>query len=104
MNATHVRNPIGYFAALVVRIQRGDFTPELGVRVAEQRAAERQRQALIRDVACASSTAAHPAISALPQGIRSSLERMRRQALPALTGDERSGVLSSNSDPHEVSE
>jgi Helix-turn-helix domain len=104
MNTTHVRNPIGYCATLVVRIQRGDFTPELGVRVAEQRDAERQRQSLIRDEACAASTSVHPAASALPEGIRSSLERMRQKALSAPTGDERSGVLLSNSAPDEESE
>ena len=104
MNTTHVRNPIGYCATLVVRIQRGDFTPELGVRVAEQRDAERHRQALVRDAAYAASTAAHPAASALPEGIRSSLDRMRQKELSPLTGDERSGVLLSNSGPDEVSE
>ena len=104
MKTTHVRNPIGYCATLIVRIQRGDFTPELGIRVAEQRAGERQRQTAIRDAARASSSADDPAASALPEGIRSSLERMRLKALSALTGNQRSTVFPSHSAEHERSE
>jgi hypothetical protein len=97
MNTTQVRNPIGYCAALVERIECGQFTLELGVRVAEQRAAERRRQGVIRDVAGAASDAAPAAVSGLPEDIRSALERVRQKALSALTGDERSEVLSGTS-------
>jgi len=104
MDTTHVRNPMGYCATLIVRIQRGDFTPELGIRVAEQRALERPREAMIRDEARASSTAADPVVSTLPEAIRSSLERMRHKALSALTDDQPSAVFSSNSGEDERSE
>ena len=97
MKATHVRNPIGYCAALIERIERGEFTLELGVRVAEQRAAERQRQARIRDAAYASSMAANLEANTLPDDIRSALDRMRQKSLAAPTGDARSGFFASTS-------
>jgi hypothetical protein len=95
MNTTQVRNPIGYCAALIERIESGDFTSELGVRVAEQRAAERQRRARICNEAGAASDAAHVTATPLPEDIRAALDRMRQRSLSAPTGDQRSRVLSS---------
>lgn len=104
MNTTQIRNPIGYCATLVVRIQRGDFTPELGVRVAEERSAERQREAAIRGPACEASIAADAAASVLPDGIRSSLERIRRKAFPTSAPGDRSGARLNNSSAREGDE
>jgi hypothetical protein len=82
---------------LVARVQRGEFTQELGVRVTEQRHAELRREALICEHACAASTAAHAAASALPEAIRASFERARAKALSPPTGGDRNGVFSSMS-------
>jgi hypothetical protein len=95
MNTTQLRNPIGYCAALIARIESGQFTLELGGRVAEQRAAERRRQALIRDEAGVADAAAHAAATALPEDIRSALERMRQKALSLPASDESGGDLPS---------
>ncbi len=97
MSTTQVRNPIGYCVALIERIESGQFTLELGVRVAEQRAAERQRQARICDEVGAASDAAHVTATPLPEDIRSALDRMRQKSLSASAGDQRSGGLSSTS-------
>ena len=86
MNITHVRNPIGYCATLVERTQRGDFALELGVRVAEQRDAERRQEALLREHGAVSAQT-HTAGSALSERMRSSVERMRAKALSGHTDD-----------------
>ncbi len=72
-----ISNLVGYCAALVARVRSGQFQPELGIRIAEQRAQERLRVA--REIALASTNfdAGIVHSSPLPDALRASLERMR---------------------------
>ena len=45
MASKQIHNPIRYCAALVARLRRGRFQPELCLQVADRRAAEQQREA-----------------------------------------------------------
>lgn len=75
-----ITNPIRYCAALAERAKRGQFTPELGIRIAEIRSARLQQ--LERD--SAGSTVDPVALQAmllrLPEDLRISLERMKKRA------------------------
>src|SRR5215831_4275985 len=70
MKASQVRNPIGYCAALVGRLQRGEFQPELGIKVAQQRQAERQRQGQLQESPNAREVTGHEAKDGIPKSIR----------------------------------
>jgi hypothetical protein len=43
-----VFNPIRYCVAMIEKLKRGDFVPELGIPIAERRAAERLRDGVLR--------------------------------------------------------
>lgn len=77
MAIKQIHNPIRYCAALVERLRRGQFKPELCLKVADQRAAEEQREARqLRsaiDTAIARETRSH----GLPEEIRRQVDRMR---------------------------
>jgi hypothetical protein len=88
MSSTHVRNPIGYCAALAARVQRGEFQPELGIEVAKERQAERQRQAELRESPDAQEVTGHKGKDGVPEGIRTWLRRSRSSSrLPPTHGD-----------------
>jgi hypothetical protein len=80
MQLTSVNNPIRYCAALVGRLNRGVFTPELGLQVADKRLAESHREARLREPLAAAKAATHVQGSRPPELIRASLERMRARA------------------------
>jgi Helix-turn-helix domain len=80
MQITAVKNPIRYCAALVGRLSRGIFTPELGLQVADKRLAETRREARLPDPLGATKTATHVQGSRLPENLRASLERMRARS------------------------
>jgi hypothetical protein len=77
MSVTRVNNPIRYGVALVGRLKRGEFAPELGLAIAESRAAERRREALLQRPTATHPTSAEPKIGALPDDLRAVLERVR---------------------------
>jgi len=88
MQLTSVNNPIRYCAALVGRLNRGVFTPELGLQVADKRLAESHREARLREPLGAANTAANVQGSRLPENLRASLERIRARATSQSSNDE----------------
>jgi hypothetical protein len=91
MSATLVANPIRYCAALVQRLKVGEFNPELGVAVAERRAAHRQYEARLNRPPGASETATKEQLDHLPDEVRASLERMRPRRDEASINEEKTG-------------
>jgi len=93
MQITAVSNPIRYCAALVGRLNRGVFTPELGLQVADKRLEETRREARPREPLGAAKTATHVHGSRLPENIRASVERMRARSnfQPPISGRMSSG-------------
>jgi len=86
MKVDRVINPIRYCVALAKRIEGGRFTPELGIRIAERRAAERQYSDQKRAHATVGRAILEPTIERLPDDLRAPLERMRRRAHERLSG------------------
>lgn len=85
MQVGSVTNPIRYCATLVQRLKCARFTPELGIRIAEARAAERQRIDAQTGVARVDGQTVAKALQGLPEELRASLERIRaRTAARAL--------------------
>jgi hypothetical protein len=83
MRATEVRNPVGYCVALISRLRRGEFAPELGLAIAAERLAGRQQNASASTGPSASSMPpVDTAATALPPTIRASLERLRSKLEP----------------------
>jgi hypothetical protein len=95
MNSTHVRNPIGYCAALMRRFERGEFHAELGLQIAEERHAARQRKERRGEPIGAGQASANAVFVALPEAIRASLERMRRKSRSVRTECSQAGILPS---------
>jgi hypothetical protein len=93
MQITAVNNPIRYCAALVGRLSRGVFTPELGLQVAAKRVAETRGEAQLRAPLGAVKTAMNVQGSRLPENIRASLERMRARSdfQPPISGSMSTG-------------
>lgn len=87
MNATPVRNPIRYCAALIDRLQRGEFQPELGLEIAERRHAERRREVLLRADSGIADTTVRELAGRLPHDLRAPLERMRSRLTSAPADD-----------------
>jgi hypothetical protein len=79
MKIARVTNPIRYCAALVERINRGQFRPELGIRIAERRAAERQHREQRNARSNVDRAALDATMHRLPDDLRASLERMRKR-------------------------
>jgi hypothetical protein len=86
MTATRVANPIRYCAALVDRLRRGTFTLELGVSIAERRAAERQYQARLQQAPGGDRTTTDLHMARLSDELRASLERMRPRVAEGAIG------------------
>jgi len=79
MKIVRVTNPIRYCAALVERIKRGQFTPELGIRIAERRAAEHQYREQKNGRSNVDRATLEATMHRLPDDLRASLERMRKR-------------------------
>jgi hypothetical protein len=80
-----IANQILYFAALVQRVERRQFRAELGIQIAESRAArlryvERLNASSVVEPA---STGAPP--ECLPEDLRAPLERMRKRSVSTST-------------------
>jgi hypothetical protein len=97
MCVARITNPIRYCAALVERIKRGQFTPELGIRIAERRAAERQYSKQKRVHATVDRATLEATIDRLPEDLRASLDRMRRRAHQHISGVPSDGQADENS-------
>src|SRR5450755_693617 len=88
MQLTAVNNPIRYCAALVGRLHRGVFTPELGLQVAEKRLAETRREARLREPLGTAKAAVNVQGGRLPEALLAPLERMRVRAISRPPNDE----------------
>jgi hypothetical protein len=75
-----VRNPVGYVAELVRRATTGNFQRQLGMQIAERRAAEQQRRERLRDSRTAITSQAKESVARLPAELRASLEALRARA------------------------
>jgi hypothetical protein len=82
MASTTVRNPVGYCAALVASLKRGTFRLELGLVIAERRAAQRHREDLLSEHSAASESAEIAPPKGIPQSVRAMLDRFRRPPPP----------------------
>jgi hypothetical protein len=92
MASEHVRNPIRYCAALVGRLRRGEFRLELGIEIADRRAAERQRQARLCDGAAIVGKAQYESVKSLPEALRLPVERMRARSASLQSRDSSSNI------------
>jgi hypothetical protein len=79
MKIARITNPIRYCAALVQRIKRGQFTPELGIRIAERRAAEHQYREQKNARSNVDRATLESTMHRLPDDLRASLDRMRKR-------------------------
>ena len=86
MKVDRITNPIRYCVALAKRFERGQFTPALGIRIAEKRAAEGQYSEQKRVQATVDRSTLEATIERLPDDLRASLERMRRRAHEHISG------------------
>jgi hypothetical protein len=80
MEATGVRNAVGYCARLVERLKRGEFQLEAGIAVARKRQADLRDECTQSECGTATHMSADPALDRLPESMRLSLERMRRRS------------------------
>jgi hypothetical protein len=72
-----INNPIRYCAALIERAKCGQFKPELGIRIAEARAARLQYAEREATRTGADPALVEASLRRLPNKLRASLERMR---------------------------
>ena len=72
-----VHNPIRYYVALVDKHKRGLFTPELGLPIAERRAAERLRLEVLQARWTTPEATASVSGRAIPPNARAMLDRFR---------------------------
>jgi hypothetical protein len=77
MNTTQVRNPISYCAALISRLERGEFTVELGLQVAAARRAENHRDKRVDEPPDDAMDAVNHQLRQLPETLSVPLKRMR---------------------------
>ena len=82
MASTAVRNPVGYCAALVERLKRGTFRLELGLAIAEGRAAQRRHEDRLSERNRASQSAEIPLPKEIPASVRAMFDRTRRPPHP----------------------
>ena len=77
MRVGEINNPIRYCAALIERAKCGQFKPELGIWIAEARAARLQYAEREATRTSADPTLVEASLRRLPNKLRASLERMR---------------------------
>jgi hypothetical protein len=77
MAMTEVRNPVGYGASLVKRAKRGTFQRQVGLKIAERRAANQRHEARLRDNRTPANLPAEESLARLPKELREPLEAIR---------------------------
>lgn len=86
-----VHNPIRYFSALIDRLKQGKFVPELGIRIAERRAADRLREQVLRARWTAQEGTPDASNRVIPPNAQAVLDRLRGRpvaAQPELDSDD----------------
>ncbi len=86
-----VHNPIRYCVALVDKHKRGLFTPELGLPIAERRAAERLRQDVLQAQWTTPQATASVSGRAIPPNAQAMLDRFRGRSSPQLSDRDSDG-------------
>lgn len=79
-----VHNPIRYCVALVEKHKRGQFVPELGLPIADRRAAERLREEVLRARWTMLEVTANASNRAIPPNARAALDRLRGRSVSEL--------------------
>ena len=87
MAMTEVRNPVGYGVALVRRARAGKFQRQVGLKIAERRAADRRHEARLRDSRTVAKLCANESLARLPKELREPLEAIRASVMVRLSGD-----------------
>ena len=84
MAIAQVNNPIGYCAALIESMQRGEFSPELALQVGDARQAEAARRAELARIKQSLVIESRSEPREIPIQFREAFERLRRRssALP----------------------
>lgn len=86
-----VHNPIRYCLALIDRLKQGKFVPELGIRIAERRAADQLREQVLRARWTTPEGAPDASDRTIPPNAQAVLDRLRGRsvgALPELDSDD----------------
>jgi hypothetical protein len=78
---SQVKNPVRYCSILIQRMQRGEFSPELGLNVAEARQAEVKRQAALTQAVQISAIESLSQPSELTGELRDAVNRARALAV-----------------------
>jgi len=72
-----VHNPIRYCVALVEKFKQGQFRPELGLPIADRRAAERVREHVLRSRWTAPEATPDGSNKAIPPTARAAMDQLR---------------------------
>jgi hypothetical protein len=88
-----IANPIRYCAALVQRVEQRQFRPELGIQVAESRAARLRYVERLNGSPTVDPTSTGARSECLPDDLRAPIERMRKRIIKAATDVQSGGRL-----------
>jgi hypothetical protein len=80
-----VHNPIRYGVVLIEKLRRGEFRPEVGLPVAERRAADRLREQVLRGPWTTPDATSNPSTRAIPPIARAVMDRLRGQPVSVQT-------------------
>jgi hypothetical protein len=76
MAIAQVKNPLRYSATLIARMRRGEFLPELGLKVGEMRQTEVARRAEVLRIETISASGSRPELREIPIEFRETMERI----------------------------
>ena len=76
MAIAQVKNPLRYCATLIARMQRGEFLPELGLKVGDARQAEAGHRAEVVRIETISASGSRPELREIPIEFRETMERI----------------------------
>jgi hypothetical protein len=76
MVIAQVKNPLRYCATLIERMQRGEFLPELGLKVGDARQAEAAHRAEVVRIETISANGSRPELREIPIEFRETMDRI----------------------------
>ena len=76
MAIAQVKNPLRYCATLIERMRRGEFLPELGLKVGDARQAEVAHRAEVVRIETISASGSRPELREIPIEFRETMERI----------------------------
>lgn len=86
MAIAEVKNPIRYCAALIASLQRGEFSPELGLKVVDARQAQAARRTDLARIEKTSTIEPRVEPRELPIEFRETIARLRARSSARLNG------------------